>query len=81
MSIRRTKLLTDLFSELQKAEEKHFPIHSLHEASAVILEEYEEFWKLVRDQCSSVPEIYKELLQIAAMCIRTIQDLGINNGL
>jgi hypothetical protein len=62
--------------ELERACMKHPPLHSLHEAYAVILEEVEEFkaevWKQTRDRDSLA--IHDELVQIAAMCARTAQD-------
>jgi hypothetical protein len=52
--------------------------HSLHEAYAVMLEELDEFWEEVRKKpCDRDPDaIYKELVQIAAMALRTVTSLG-----
>lgn len=62
--------------ELERACAKHPPLHSLHEAYAVILEEVEEFkaevWKQTRARDALA--IHDELVQIAAMCARTVQD-------
>jgi hypothetical protein len=51
-------------------------MHSLHEGYAVILEEVDELWEHVRakKESRSSPAIYNELVQIAAMAIRTAGD-------
>ena len=43
-----TDFLEDVAEELRRARRKHAPMHSLHEAYAVILEEMDEFWDEVR---------------------------------
>lgn len=62
--------------ELQRACEKHPPLHSLHEAYAVILEEVDELkaevWK--QTHARDLQALHAELVQIAAMCARTAQD-------
>lgn len=69
--------------ELAKAQSQHAPLNSAHEAYAVILEELDEFkaevWKKreKRDRANML----KELVQVAAMCARTAQDLGLVNDL
>jgi hypothetical protein len=65
--------------ELNKARGQHAPLNSAHEAYAVILEELDEFklevWKkrALRDRTNML----KELVQVAAMCARTVEDLGL----
>lgn len=58
-------------------------MNSLHEAYAVIMEEVEEFWDEVKINPKKLSEegkkrridhMQKELLQIAAMCIRATID-------
>src|SRR5262245_6176441 len=67
----------DLCTELVRAQQQHAPLHSLHEAWAVIVEEVDELWDEVRRQGPrrSNDIVYRELLQIAAMCWRTALDL------
>lgn len=62
--------------ELKGANAAHPPMNSLHESYAVILEELDELWDHVRlKQSERNPAlIRKELIQIAAMAIRTIVD-------
>jgi hypothetical protein len=65
--------------ELTKACRKHPPLHSLHEAYGVILEEVDEFkeqvWK--QNAARDSQEIVMELVQIAAMAMRTALDRGL----
>lgn len=63
-------------TELRRACVKHPPLHSLHEAFAVILEEVDEFKAEVWKQTSKrdVANMRQELVQIAAMCARVVHD-------
>ena len=61
--------------ELEKARTKHpHDIRNGHEAYAVIKEELDEFWELVKADASPA-EMLKEIKQIAAMCQRAAEDL------
>ncbi len=76
-----SQFLWHVEQELAHARLKHGaePFHSLHEAYAVLLEEVDEVWDLVR---TSPPErerdqgvynrqaLYDELVQVAAMALR-----------
>lgn len=55
----------------------HPPMHSLHEAYAVILEEVEELWQEVCKRAADrdPKAVLTELTQIAAMCQRAAEDL------
>jgi hypothetical protein len=65
--------------ELARAREKHAPLHSAHEAYAVILEELDEFktevWKKQRERDRTA--MRAELIQLAAMAIRAVEDLNL----
>lgn len=65
-------------AELCRARQKHGkPLNSMHEAYAVLLEEIEELWeeiRLKREQ-RSVSHMTEELVQIAAVCQRTAEDV------
>ncbi|MCC6271291.1 MAG: hypothetical protein IT190_08435, partial [Microbacteriaceae bacterium] len=54
------------------------PMHSLHEAYAVLLEELDEVWDHVKlKQPERDPAaVRKELVQLAAMAARAVVDLG-----
>lgn len=66
-------------SELSRAREKHARINSLHEGYAVILEELDELWNLVKVKVKrenrNLESVLEELIQIAAMAQRTAEDL------
>lgn len=67
-------------NELEKARKKHPQNqHNLHEGYAIILEEVDEFWDVVKSQKPDVSHALEELVQIAAMCQRTAEDLKICN--
>lgn len=68
-------LMADLKSEVLKAMQKRAPIHSPHEGSSVIREEFEELWDHVKADTGRTPEARKEALQLAAMAVRYIVDL------
>lgn len=67
----------DQFMELASARASNPKLHSLHEGYAVILEEVDELWEHVRRKRGdrSASEVYTELVQIAAMCQRTAEDV------
>ena len=74
-----TGFLDLVAAEVERATVKHpAPMHSLHEGYAVILEELEKFWDEVRKQngARSSTALLEELVHVAAMCMRTAQDLG-----
>lgn len=77
--IATTEPLYQVHNELARAREQHAPMHSAHEAYAVILEELEEFWTEVKAGTPSTPitagRMRAELIQIAAMAIRAVEDL------
>jgi len=63
-------------NELERARNKHPGTqHNLHEGYAVILEEVDEFWDIVKSQRPDPVHAIEELVQIAAMCQRTAEDL------
>lgn len=73
----------DMAEELRRAEKKHGPpLHSYHEAYAVIAEELDEFWDQTRKQVGERDPVRarKELVQIAAMAWRAARDLGMEAG-
>jgi hypothetical protein len=67
-----------VWREAERASKKHPPMHSHHEAYAVIKEEFDEYWQEVQKGGSiprDVDALKKELTQTAAMCVRTLMDL------
>ncbi len=71
------RFLNDMTLELEKAETLHGSYNSYHEAYAVILEELDEFWEIVRKktQDRNDKKAYAELVQIAVTAWRTARDL------
>ena len=71
------QFLTDMTLELEKAENLHGAYNSYHEAYAVILEELDEFWEIVRQKTQDRDDrkAYIELVQIAVTAWRTARDL------
>jgi hypothetical protein len=63
--------------ELEWVRRVHRPMGGLHEAYAIILEELEEFWEEVRKKAKdrSNADMLFELVQVAAMCQKTAEDL------
>jgi hypothetical protein len=70
-------VVSDVVAELFRAREQHAPLNSAHEAYAVILEELEEFklhvW--MKQSARDPFAMRNELIQIAAMALRTVIDL------
>lgn len=72
--------------ELAKAINHNGPMHSGHEAYAVIKEELDEFWDDVKirlpnkieDQIILRRNMKKELIQVATMCCQAIIDLNLD---
>jgi hypothetical protein len=67
----RFDLDTRLRGERVRGEEKHGKLQSAHEIYAVLKNELEEFWDSIKEHD---PDPY-ELLQIAAVAYRGIEDL------
>lgn len=63
-----------VLEELERATAKFGPIASLHEGYAVTLEEMDEAWLAIRTKGTPREEIRDELIQVAAMALRTIHD-------
>ena len=87
--LRNSSLMEEVDDELSRAMELHKPQNSFHEGYAVLLEEVDEFWEQVKvnpkkltpeQQAVRLAEIRKELIQIAAMALRTIKDVVEKKG-
>lgn len=74
MADRYEPIVTAIVNEVERAEQLHKPINSLHEGYAVIAEEMDEFWDQVklRSEKRDPVAVRTELIQTAAMCVRTI---------
>ncbi len=67
----------EIENELKSARSKFHSFHSNHEGIAVIQEEVDELWDLIKSSKSvrADDRMQKECIQIAAMAIRFIEDL------
>ena len=72
--LRLERVLEEVGSEVERAEGLHAPLNSLHEAYAVIEEEMDEFWDEVKKKRKDrdMTAVRTELIQAAAMCVRTV---------
>lgn len=71
---RGERILKEICDEVARAERLHGPINSLHEGYAIIAEELDEFWELVKLKAKDRDPVgvHTELIQTAAMCVRTL---------
>ena len=69
--------LAEVDDEVCRARKKHAPINSAHEGHSVILEEVEEFWDEVKlkREARDPGKMWNELVQVAAMAMRTAEDV------
>lgn len=69
--------LAEVDDEVMRARKKHAPINSAHEGHSVILEEVEEFWDEVKlkREARDPEKMWNELVQVAAMAMRTAEDV------
>lgn len=73
---RRLRLLALIDRELENATSHFDRFHSPHEGLAVIWEEFDELKKHVWENTGRSREAMVEAIQIAAMALRYIYDLG-----
>lgn len=66
------EVLKEVHHEVHRAEEKHAPMNSAHEAYAVIREEVDEYWDEVKADRGYQASARTELIQIAAMAVRAV---------
>lgn len=71
------RVVAEVEVELRRAMAKHPPQGSLHEGYAILLEEVDEFWDEVKKRSAerSLVNVSVELIQIAAMAVRTQVDV------
>ena len=66
-------------AEFDWARTRFDDFHSPHEGAAVIREEYDEFWKAVKE--NNIIEARREAVQVAAMALRFLVDCPLPAGL
>ena len=67
-------ILDDIRAELERAQKNYPKMNSFHEGYAIILEELDEVWDEIKMKNHNVQEIYRELIQVGAMCVRCAYD-------
>lgn len=72
----RRLVLEDVSRECMSACRKWQPFNSPHEGYAVILEELDELWQLVKAKAFDGPSAYHEAIQVAAMAVRFAAEFG-----
>lgn len=68
-----------LVRELARATENHGPIASKHEGYSLILEELDEAWDEIKLRETDRTALTNKLIQVAAMALRTILDVCMND--
>lgn len=73
----RAVLLTEIHHEVERAKVHGEKFASLHEAVAVIAEELDEVWDICKlKKCKrDWSDLRKELIQVAAMAVKSIESL------
>lgn len=71
------KLLNEIQTEYERSNSKYPAFHSTHEGYAVIAEEVDELWDLVRQNkgVQGNDQFRKECIQIAAMAVKFVKSL------
>jgi len=64
------KALNELMTEFNRACEMHGDFRSLHEGYAVLLEESDEMWDLIKHKRPDLDEVIDEAIQVAAMGLK-----------
>lgn len=74
--------MSDVKRELERAQIEYPAFHSLHEGYAVLAEEVDELWEIVRAKGSHQKGFTgrQECVQIAAMALRIVLDRGLTDG-
>lgn len=72
-------IYADINLEIDRARRKHpKPYQSAHEAYGILAEEFAEFFDEVRRKEHNKAAMREELVQIATVAIRAIEDLGLD---
>jgi hypothetical protein len=74
------RFLNDIRCEFYRANRAHPPIVRIHEALGVVEEEFDEFRREVFKKNHDKSRLRAELVQLAAMCLRTVIDLELDDS-
>ena len=73
------KILEIVGKEVKEAQERWKPFNSAHEAYAILLEEVDELWEMVKYYQKNkdvILSLIREAIQVAAMAIRLTHDVS-----
>ena len=77
-------IIADVIEEHDRAISLHPKFNSRHEGYAILLEEIDELWDIIKINHAKNPEcrkdMKKEAVQVAAMAIRFIEDCCADNS-
>lgn len=73
------RIMLTVRHELDRARRDHAPMHSAHEGSAVIQEEFDELWEHVKANTGGSRAARAEAIQLAAMAVRYVLDVCDSN--
>lgn len=80
MTLSREDFLRDVGRELERAYTKHGREQwGRHEFYAILREEVDELWDAIKHDARG-GEVYREVVQVAAMCIRYVETGGNRYG-
>lgn len=71
------RIMFEILEEYRRATRKFKPFNSAHEGYAVMLEELDELWEVVRLKKSQrkIEGMREEAIQVAAMALRFVYDV------
>jgi hypothetical protein len=72
-----SSVATEAAHEAYAAAQKFEPFNSAHEGYAILLEEVDELWEVVRQKQSErdLAKLRKEAIQVAALALRFVTDV------
>lgn len=74
--MQRDEAVNLVLTELTRARLQFPHFHSAHEGYAVILEELDELWQVIKEEHPLQPQrLQREATQVAAMALRFLTDL------
>lgn len=62
-------------NEFDSSTEKYGPMRSAHEGYAIIKEEFDELWDVIKTKKQDPQDMLEEAIQVATMAIRFINDM------
>ena len=73
--VKVSQAVNEVYAELQRARSLYGPFASPHEGYAVIKEELDELWEIIRGHGRLPGSLREEATQVAAMALRFMLDV------